>query len=359
MDQKKIEEQLKDLKSNFQNRNVWTIFFGAGASKDANYLTMTELCDILIRKITEKNEKKSDYESLIFDIYNFRKIEDEDENVNLESILEDLYRLSWVMLNRSQIELSYPSIKKISKDIINEALLFVKREVVASFKKVEPKIETTRNFIEYWFTGSRYLKVFTTNWDPLIEHACDSLLNSNKLNIRCIDGFNGIYNKKLDFDLYNEKIISGIQEHVHRLDLIKLHGSLDWRLKNEIVRKTINNEELKDENQVMIFPTPAKEKESFGYPYAELFRMFSNTILDAQQCKYLLCIGVSFSDAHINSIISQALKRKREDFNLYTVDPSITQERLYSIFGDSKSIQQPINIKFEQFVAYLKEDKLS
>jgi len=142
MDKKKVGEQLQDLKNNFQNRNVWSILLGAGASKDAQYLTMAELCDNLIKKITAKKDKKS-HELLVLDLFNFRKGENKDKTVTIENILDELFRLSWVKSNRSQIDISYPSSKKVDERTIKEAILFVKEDVISSFKDIKPKTETT------------------------------------------------------------------------------------------------------------------------------------------------------------------------------------------------------------------------
>ena len=57
--------------------------------------------------------------------------------------------------------------------------------------------------------------------------------------------------------------------------------------------------------QMMIYPTPAKEGQSLGSPYSDLFREFQGRVVREQSV--LLVMGYSFSDEHINNIIYQAL----------------------------------------------------
>src|SRR5262249_53271919 len=57
--------------------------------------------------------------------------------------------------------------------------------------------------------------------------------------------------------------------------------------------------------RVMIYPTPAKQNASFGFPYSDLFREFQSRIVRDQSV--LFVIGYSFSDEHVNNIIFQAL----------------------------------------------------
>lgn len=92
------------------------------------------------------------------------------------------------------------------------------------------------------------------------------------------------------------------------LYLCKLHGSVNWV---EAGKSLFPLRELqvppKDctSERVMIYPTPAKQNASFGYPYSDLFREFQHRTVRDQSV--LFVIGYSFGDEHINNIIFQAL----------------------------------------------------
>lgn len=152
-------------------------------------------------------------------------------------------------------------------------------------------------------------KVFTTNYDLVLERALDNL------GVMYFDGFLGTVNRTLrtesyHYDLYypgetTEGRVSRVDRVLH---LYKMHGSINWRrraiagLDVAIQYTTPDEAEYGD---VMIYPSPLKMTEMNGYPYAEMFRHFSAHV--HQQQSVLLTIGYSFQDDHINRLIYQAL----------------------------------------------------
>lgn len=154
------------------------------------------------------------------------------------------------------------------------------------------------------------LRIFTTNYDLLIEKALD------QLGVWYFDGFVGTVERKLrsesyHYDLYFPgETTEGRVSRVERVvQLYKLHGSINWkraedgRMLDVVVGPgTPSDAEF---GQVMIYPSPLKVTEMNGYPYSEMFRHFASLIHQAQSV--LFTIGYSFSDDHINRIIYQAL----------------------------------------------------
>ena len=339
-----IKDQIKELKQNLQNRDTWLVFLGAGASKNAGIPTMVELSDGIIKSLKSKTDNNSKLLKIIHENIGKSK-----SNVNVENLLEELYRLKWIRANNANLEMTFPDLKNISDTIIDESIKIIK-DYVTDIVKKDFSHEDYKEFISYWFKGSKKINIFTTNWDLLIENACDELLKDNKLYISCNNGLRGLYNKKLDFDSYNVKSQKE-GDSINEVTLFKLHGSIDWQLEDDDIY--VNNK-TKTDYPIMIYPTPAKVKESLGYPYNELFRILNEKISDQNTSKYLLAIGCSFPDDHINSIIKQAFKRKKSDFNLYTINPSLKRDVLIKIFGDYKGIAEPINMKFNDFIKELK-----
>jgi len=167
-------------------------------------------------------------------------------------------------------------------------------------------------------------KVFTTNYDLLLERALDNL------GVLYFDGFLGTLNRTLrtesyHYDLYypgetTEGRVSRVDRVLH---LYKMHGSVNWRrratagLDVNISYTTPDDAEYGD---VMIYPSPLKVTEMNGYPYAEMFRHFSAHVHQPQSA--LLAIGYSFQDDHINRLIYQALSIP--SFVLIIVLPEVT-----------------------------------
>jgi len=167
-------------------------------------------------------------------------------------------------------------------------------------------------------------KVFTTNYDLVLERALDNL------GVMYFDGFLGTINRSLrtesyHYDLYypgetTEGRVSRVDRVLH---LYKLHGSINWRRRRSGPDDVIINSSLPNEEEygdVMIYPSPLKVTEMNGYPYAEMFRHFGTTIHQPQSA--LLTIGYKFQDDHINRLIYQALSIP--SFTLIVVIPSIT-----------------------------------
>lgn len=160
------------------------------------------------------------------------------------------------------------------------------------------------------------LQVFTTNYDRLIEHACDAA------GIRVLDRFVGALSPefrttRVDVDMhYNPPGIRGEPRYLEGvMRLTKLHGSIDWRQSNGKIRQertpfgsqhcldSIPDDPL---DSVIIFPNSLKDIETAAYPYAELFRDFSGSL--CRPNAILVTYGYGFGDSHINRIIDEMLQ---------------------------------------------------
>jgi hypothetical protein len=161
------------------------------------------------------------------------------------------------------------------------------------------------------------LHTFTTNYDRLIEHACDLA------GLRIIDRFVGALNpvfrsSRVEVDIhYNPPGIRGeprFMEGVVRLT--KLHGSLDWHFNEQdrqIRRKGIPFGAPSDHSDVpkspidtvMIYPNPAKDVETTEFPYAELFRDYAASV--CRPNAVVVTYGYGFGDDHINRVLLDML----------------------------------------------------
>lgn len=173
-------------------------------------------------------------------------------------------------------------------------------------------------------------KVFTTNYDLVIEKAMD------ELGIMYIDGFVGFHRRTLRPESYNYDYYyptTTTEGKVHRLEKVihfyKLHGSLSWVEKKKdnvniygIEERNIEILNDEEKGRVMIYPTPLKKRFALDFPYSEIFRHFSSAITQPQSV--LITIGYSFGDEHINDLIYQALSIS--SFTLIVVNKSLSPE---------------------------------
>lgn len=160
----------------------------------------------------------------------------------------------------------------------------------------------------------RRANLFTTNYDMAFDYALDNL------GVHYINGFMGVHNRCFrpevyDYDIYYPR--QSVSGKVHRAEKVlryyKMHGSLSWVSSKPtpsnvygINEVTMNGRfEPSIDKQIIIYPCVSKKTFTLDLPYSELFRQFSQAIIQPQSV--LFCLGYSFYDEHINDIIYQAL----------------------------------------------------
>lgn len=159
------------------------------------------------------------------------------------------------------------------------------------------------------------LNLFTTNYDRLIEYACDLA------GLRVIDRFVGALSPvfratRLNIDLhYNPPGIRGEPRYLEGvIRMCKLHGSLDWRWMDRELRRhglpfgaDADHPDVpeKASESVLIYPNPAKDVETLDYPYSELFRDFAAAVCRPNSS--LVTYGYGFGDDHANRVIKDML----------------------------------------------------
>lgn len=167
------------------------------------------------------------------------------------------------------------------------------------------------------------IKVFTTNYDVAIESALD------ESSVPFFDGFVGSLHRQMRLESYGLDLYFSSEEGERRLikvpralQLYKIHGSLNWAARTssrgtQLVVQT--GETPSRDDLALIYPTPYKESDTLGYPYADLLRIFSTSVSASQSA--LIVVGYSFADEHVNRLIYQAL-RANPSFSLFVVNPS-------------------------------------
>lgn len=170
-------------------------------------------------------------------------------------------------------------------------------------------------------TGTRdRLNIFTTNYDRLIEEGAE--LAGLYLLDRFVGNLSPIFrSSRLQVDLhYNPPGIRGEPRYLEGVArFTKLHGSLDWVQAGGDIRRmglpfgaksvepylNAPGYDGATHHELMIYPNPAKDRETSDYPYAELFRDFAAAICRPNST--LVTYGYSFGDDHINRVIRDML----------------------------------------------------
>lgn len=196
---------------------------------------------------------------------------------------------------------------------------------------------------------SKQINLFTTNMDLFLDYTLE------KLNLEFNDGFYGRQNPVFSTSNFKKSIYQMSAHYDNKselptFNLFKLHGSVNWKLKKDIIYhdnrlnvlsrldsikilpeilikidKGITFKQLKDESEklkvteeienflkiynelVMINPT--KEKFAFtiiDYNFYEQLRMYSNAL--ERENSILFVTGFSFADEHIKEITQRVLQ---------------------------------------------------
>ena len=156
------------------------------------------------------------------------------------------------------------------------------------------------------------LNLFTTNYDRITEFGAE--LAGLHLIDRFVGSISPIFrSSKLNIDIhYNPPGIRGEPRYLEGVvNFTKLHGSLDWIEKNDIVRRfslPYGAESIKTyspDGSLMIYPNSSKDRETSEYPYVELFRDFASSIIRPNST--VVTYGYSFGDDHINRVLIDML----------------------------------------------------
>lgn len=144
-----------------------------------------------------------------------------------------------------------------------------------------------------------HLCVFSLNYDLCVEAGC------GRSNVYC--GF--APESETGRLLWNDRMLLAEEGIEERIRLFKLHGSLDWREAKDGKLTCLEHPAPceKSEQYKLIFGTSNKLR--YDDPYLLLLSVFRQKVLEA---KLIVCVGYSFGDEHINSMIRHSLERKEE-----------------------------------------------
>lgn len=343
--------KLKSASSKILNRNYKhiIILFGAGASvvpksasdsnPDKNYgKVVSMIANDVLKELGDSNTNRNNsFYSLekLSELVNYpgKKITLENGSINsqvfdLEKFISKLQMTVSLNNNKRDQKKLQGSLNKI-KDIITD-------DVTYSGESSKFNHAQVLNLMNERLSTKEKLCAVTTNYDTVIE---DQALNTGFL---VVDGFSYSRYPEFDDDLFDWNFVKTVpfvstNELIYKdkvLDLLKIHGSIDWfRCKNKIIR-TKNSD---SDSRVMIFPSSNKYMQSYQEPYFELMSRFQGKLKQANTL--LLTIGFSFSDDHIAQMVIQALKHNTSLSCLVT-DYNISPE-------DNKNFDELVKLKDE------------
>lgn len=345
----KLQLRLKNLLS---LRNV-SFLIGNGASMmlgAPSIRSVRQLMPDIIAEVCEKEKSQCSDQllPLLDQLLNLFSNARGQNDTHFESLLSSLFSFQSIFQSLKECKLSYGDLT-IEKHQVDKLILLMKRFLYnrcvnlpirqPSTKDpitIEDPLTIHKDFFRKLLLRASTLpriKIFTLNYDLIIEKALDSL------GVSYFDGFSGTIDRAIQTESYNydlyfpgETTEGNVQRVDRVLHLFKLHGSINW-LK---IKRTSSNiwgvkQGIPKEGQyadLMIYPSPIKEGEILGYPYSEMFRHFSFSINRPQSV--LFTIGYSFNDNHINQLIYQSFSIP--SFVLVIITPQIPKEENNEVY---------------------------
>lgn len=189
--------------------------------------------------------------------------------------------------------------------------------------------------------------IFTTNYDVAFEFSADVL------NIPYADGFSGFVNRRFDprsLDIQNS------------LEIVKLHGSLNWRFRDDYTIQELQPEfddahhiKASSFEKALIYPTSQKYEDTFSLPYSELFRKFLNRL--SSQSNLVIVLGYKYRDEHVNNVLLKSLANPLNFYYFFDYDkddknPFLNNmKRLEDTSANIKVIQGNDVASFQIFVS--------
>ncbi|PEH46491.1 SIR2 family protein [Enterococcus durans] len=285
--EKSLDEVQKVISQALQMENL-SILMGAGCSsffiedKEAAISTMAGLF--------------SDFVSLHPD-FKILGVDIQDKvNSNLEELMDFMNALRQVN-HIKEIEKEIDDKIKIVKKFITDKIIegMDCRELADIYKKFYLKTVSSNR--------KNPINIVTTNYDMYNERALD------ELNFIYNNGFTGSYTRTFNPNIYrymyvdNMNLNKDVWNRVdHFYNLYKIHGSISWKKdKNKISEVSMEEINRSSLENVMIYPTPLKDRSTLMVPYTDLMRSFQDNLI--KKNSVLITIGYSFGDDHINRII--------------------------------------------------------
>lgn len=217
-------------------------------------------------------------------------------NKNLEELMDFMNAINQVN-----------NIKEVDPEIENK-ILTVKKFITVKINEgmnCDELASVYKRFYLKTISSNRKtpINIITTNYDMYNERALD------ELNFVYNNGFTGAYKRVFNPNTYRFMYVDNmnLQKDIwtrvdHFYNLYKIHGSLSWKKKNEQILE-VPSDKYEDEElpNVMIYPTPLKDRSTLMVPYTDLMRNFQDNLM--KKNTVLLTLGYSFGDDHINRII--------------------------------------------------------
>lgn len=270
------------------------ILVGSGGSAPYGLPSMKDLGDHLIRSLDSEYSGNYYWDKFVENLKNGQDLETALSKLSLDdSIIEDIRKETWKLISEKDLAL-FKSVFLANKVLVIGSL-------IKKFYQPHPKC----------------VNVITTNYDRVIEYACDSV----KLPI--CTGFSGLYLKDYCDEFPNKDVVNIIKVH-GSLDMFRdTHGaSLNIPLMNELPSGVVPE---------IITPGLSKFQAVLKGNPRDLLSVSDRMIKKANS---FLCIGYGFNDEQIQEKI---ITKIRQNTPIVVITMQLTDSAAHLITNNAKS----------------------
>lgn len=184
-------------------------------------------------------------------------------------MIKDVVNVTWDLVNQADL--------KLMENWITGGIRPELGKIIDKFYQAEPQC----------------VNIITTNYDRVIEYSCDQL----GIHVNCL--FEG--------EFFKNFITSNHVRKKKIVNLLKVHGSLDWYFmqRNEVVSIPLQRKILGDFTPAIITPGTSKYQRVLESPFRDILHIADELIEKAQN---YLCIGYGFNDSQIQNKIIRGIQ---------------------------------------------------
>lgn len=251
----------------------------------------------LISKLTKEVLKDAD-EKLLEQFNALRPISD--RPATIEDLLNYFVRYKDILSTITNYDEH-----KITIDEIDGWLTMIKKKIVSEVIDDWQPSPCHKRFLRRLCNQRGPRDIFSLNYDTLLEASLD------ELRLPYADGFRGANRAWFDSETFHEKGTVAYR-------IFKLHGSVNWtRDADGHVRRGRNDNGYAAEEPIVVYPSEQKYLQTQYGVYETLLGLFRERLRIASVNNYLVVLGYSFNDEHINEVICDSIRKR--DSNLTVV----------------------------------------
>ena len=221
----------------------------------------------------------------------------QDDKVVIEALKQELAGLTNIETILTQVRklaqaIGTARVHGVDANGYDEVAERICEEIGKCVKATLPQGPNPFSEVASWISGTRRvhsIEIFTPNYDLLIEEALE------RARAPYFDGFTGSYRPFFDAASVSTDVLPSRWTR-----LWKLHGSLGWRVSNDLVVRTGSREATE-----LIYPDHLKYDQITRQPYSALFERLRSFLTSPDTL--LLCSGFSFLDSHICAVLDEAM----------------------------------------------------